>query len=346
MKSFKELMLEAISTNKKAEIGEVKFLETSLKDPHIKKLIKHISDFRIKNGDKDGTIKAVETYVIEQYASWVSQFKNKTLHETANKNALESIIFDLYQKLKIKDEEAPEFSQKTFKLLVKAVEVENPKLWPLVSIVTKKAVTPKHYFVPNSSLPKDYNSVNTAAATNDGRFIWNMDFMQNLLDFAHTKGLKPKGKKYESNGGDIPDEYSYIEFLIIHEYLHYVMADAYFHKKLGVDHDTINQVGDFRSNYELVKAGYEQLPIGLYSDHVNYDRQATYQEMVDAVLDAKKEDKEENKDSGEGEGGFKVGDKVVIPKTGEIAIIKKVSEPDENGKQQVEIEYTGEVHGK
>jgi hypothetical protein len=44
-----------------------------------------------------------------------------------------------------------------------------------------------------------------------------------------------------------------------------------------------NYATDFRSNYLLVKSGFEQLPIGLFSDHINYDRQETYDQMVDLV---------------------------------------------------------------
>jgi hypothetical protein len=43
---------------------------------------------------------------------------------------------------------------------------------------------------------------------------------------------------------------------------------------------------DFRSNYMLVKSGYEQLPIGLFSDDLNFDRELTssYPKLI-KVLD-------------------------------------------------------------
>jgi hypothetical protein len=76
----------------------------------------------------------------------------------------------------------------------------------------------------------------------------------------------------------------------------------------------INWVGDFRSNYLLVKSGYDQLPMGLFNDGINYDRQDTYKEMYDLVksefdkLDKDQQDKvkdamdEMSDDHGQGQG--------------------------------------------
>ena len=70
------------------------------------------------------------------------------------------------------------------------------------------------------------SNINTAAATPKGEFLFNKKFMQELMDFAMVEGLHPKGKKYVSNGGNIPDCYAYIEFLIIHELLHALFPQA------------------------------------------------------------------------------------------------------------------------
>jgi hypothetical protein len=128
--------------------------------------------------------------------------------------------------------------------------------------------------------------------------------MQQLINFAWLKNVKPKGKKYQANGGEIPDYYAPIEFLILHEILHLVQADNYYQKKYKANHKIINYVGDFRSNYELVKVlGKEhQLPIGLYSDFVNYDRQSSYKEMYDLVKKSLEENKENQEDQNQ-EGG-------------------------------------------
>jgi hypothetical protein len=88
-------------------------------------------------------------------------------------------------------------------------------------------------------------------------------------------------------------------------------------KKLKANPKIINWVGDFRTNYLLVKSGFEQLPIGLFSDHVNYDRQKSYKEMYDIVkaeFDKLNKDQQEkvqqamdgmgdNHEQGEGEPG-------------------------------------------
>jgi predicted metal-dependent peptidase len=95
--------------------------------------------------------------------------------------------------------------------------------------------------------------------------------------------MKPKSKKYENNGGDIPPEWCLIEFLIIHELMHYTHDDFYYTKIYKADPNIINWVGDFRNNYTMTKIGIEHLPIGLYNDHINYDRQKSYREMYNIV---------------------------------------------------------------
>jgi hypothetical protein len=52
---------------------------------------------------------------------------------------------------------------------------------------------------------------------------------------------------------------------------------------MGGNHTIHNWVGDFRNNYTMTKIGIEHLPMGLYNDHINYDRQKSYREMYDLV---------------------------------------------------------------
>jgi hypothetical protein len=103
------------------------------------------------------------------------------------------------------------------------------------------------------------------------------------MNFAYAKGMKPKSAKYKSNGGEFPDEWAPIEFLIMHEFYHYTHGDFHFSKVMGGNHTIHNWVGDFRSNYDLMKAGYAPIPGGLYNDLVNYDRQTSYREMYEIV---------------------------------------------------------------
>ena len=70
----------------------------------------------------------------------------------------------------------------------------------------------------------------------------------------------------------------------MHELLHYTYGDFAAGKRLGqYTPQEHNWASDFRSNYMLVKNGYDQLPIGLFSDHINYDRQHSYDAMVKLV---------------------------------------------------------------
>jgi len=116
---------------------------------------------------------------------------------------------------------------------------------------------------------------------------------------------------------------------------------------------------DFRSNYMLVKNGYDQLPIGLFSDHINYDRQGRYDAMVKLVHDEMKklpdplkdlfnklsqmDQHPDGGDGGDGQGGDgkgdqpnyvpKVGDTVKNNTTGELGRITAV-----NADGSVEVE--------
>jgi hypothetical protein len=66
--------------------------------------------------------------------------------------------------------------------------------------------------------------------------------------------------------------------------MHYSNDDFYYQKIIPKANNTIiNWVGDFRTNYLLVKSGYEQLPMGLFNDSINYDRQSEYIEMYRLV---------------------------------------------------------------
>jgi len=272
-------MLNEAFDNKRREFGEVKFSSTSLDDPHVKKIIDEIVN---KHGiDKAELIKGVEER-IKEFDDIAK--KSPILYDTIKKNIVEQEIFDLIEKHKIA-EKAPRFDVKIFSKLLRFIKIEHDQFFPLRNFIDHKYLyNPVIILVPSTKPEhKKFNDVDTAAATPTGEFIFCKPFMQKLIDYAHLKGITPKGKKYVSNGGEIPDEYAYIEFLIIHEFMHYTYADFHYQKKLKANPKIINWVGDFRTNYLLVKSGFEQLPIGLFSDHVNYDRQKSYKEMYDIV---------------------------------------------------------------
>ena len=272
-------MINEAFDNKRREFGEVKFSATSLDDPHVKKIIDEIvNKYGVK---KEELIKAVEDR-IKKFDDIAK--KSPILYDTIKKNIVEQEIFNLIEKHKIADK-APRFDVKIFSKLLRFIKIEHDQFFPLRNFIDHKYLyNPVIILVPSTKPEhQKFNDVNTAAATPTGEFIFCKPFMQKLIDYAHLKGITPKGKKYVSNGGEIPDEYAYIEFLIIHEFMHYTYADFHYQKKLKANPKIINWVGDFRTNYLLVKSGFEQLPIGLFSDHINYDRQKSYKEMYDIV---------------------------------------------------------------
>jgi hypothetical protein len=333
---------------KKAERGIVPFLKTKIDDAHIKEAIKRIA---AKTGAPEAKVKTDIETEIKKFDD-IAKIA-PTLYNTIKLNVIEDEAFKQLGKSKAEIKGAPKFSFVIFNKLFDYIKVEHYQFFPMKSLFNNKPKKEIRVILVPSANPenKKWNDVDTAAATPGGEFIFNKDFMQRLLDWAHMKKAKPKGKKYVANGGEFPDEYCYIEFIIIHELMHFTQGDFYYSKKYKVSPTIINWVGDFRTNYLLVKSGYEQLPIGLFNDEINYDRQNTYKEMIEIVqsefdkLNAAQKKKVGNKlkDSGDDHGKHqpspdgdnkyvpKVGDKVRLP-DGSPAIVKSIT----GGKVQVE----------
>jgi hypothetical protein len=259
--------------------GEVKFSETKITDPHIQKILKETA--RITNVP----IAEVEQDLQKKIDSFKDiAAKAPILYGTILKNIVEDQAFNLLMDHKISSPSCPRFNKAIFYQLEEQIKSDHEQFYPLRSFLNFKRIydtTP--LFTNNPDYPQ-FKDVTTACATPDGKFVFNPDFCQHLMDMAHLKQVKPKGLKYESNGGDIPDEYCYIEFVIIHEFMHYTYDDFHYQKIIqNSDPQIINWVGDFRTNYLLVKSGYEQLPMGLFNDDINYDRQDTYIQMYNLV---------------------------------------------------------------
>ena len=259
--------------------GQVKFSTTSKTDPHIKKIIAetaHLTNMSAAQVEQNMDDKIKEFESVAE--------KAPLLYNTIVKNIVEDTAFTLVQEHGIKSEGASHFSKMKFFELVYAIKSDHSQFYPLRSFLSHKRLYDAIIIFSDNPKYPEYKDVTTAAASPKGHFIFNPGFMQSLIDFAHLKQVKPKGKKYESNGGKIPDDYCYIEFVIIHEFMHYTYDDFHYQKIIPNANPTIiNWVGDFRTNYLLVKSGYEQLPIGLFYDEINYDRQGSYKEMYDLV---------------------------------------------------------------
>lgn len=307
---------------KKKNKGEVQFIKSSIADDYIQKIIAYIAKATNRShSDIEQEILMREMQSQQQFA------KAPILYETMAHNEIENIVFSMLTKATNSEPipGAPKFNVRDFNLLKDVIRRDHDLFKKMVGFVKQKMLRKPFVDVikvdPNTKQvikgggdnPNRWASIKTAAATANGEFMFNEDFMQDLLNFAYLKGIKPKGKKYSNNGGltmtfngkpvrvSFPPEYAYIEFVIIHEFFHYVYDDFYYQNMIpDADPTIINYVGDFRSNYFLVKSGYEQLPIGLFNDNINQDRFTTYKEMYDVVkneldkLDDKDKDNTKN----------------------------------------------------
>lgn len=275
---YQRLINEGFEVRKWKE-GTVKFSETKLTDPHVQKIIAETA--RVTNL----SVKEIEDDITKKLANFSDiAAKAPILYGTILKNFIENETFNLMEEHKISSPSCPKFNRKIFQQLVTRIKADHEQFYPLRSFLNhKRLYDAAVIFTDNPDYPQ-FADIPTACASPDGKFAFNADFCQTLMELAHLKQVKPKGKKYKCNGGEFPDEYCYCEFVIIHEFMHYTYDDFHYQKLIpNSDPDIINWVGDFRTNYLLVKSGYEQLPLGLFNDKINYDRQSSYKEMYDLV---------------------------------------------------------------
>jgi len=278
MKVKELVLIEAdFDIERKAE-GQVRFPVSSMNDPFVKKTIMAIARHTGKS------LQAV-TAEIEEKMNEFSGIAEKSpiLYETINKNAAEQQAFTQFWKEGVPVKDTPKFSNITFNKLVRRLRIEYDEFFPLRSYIDRR-----HLINPIIKVLEpgtaEAEKLSTAAATPGGVFLFNEQFMQQLMNYSKLKDVKPKGAKFKSNGGDFPDEYAYIEFVIMHEFMHYSNDDFYYQKIIPkANPKIINWVGDFRTNYLLTKSGFEALPMGLFNDKINYDRQREYVEMYRIV---------------------------------------------------------------
>lgn len=281
---------EVVTNNNRKAAGAVSH-KSSLGDMHIQAAIAYLSKLTGK------TKKEIEDHLTAKVKEFEDiRATSPVLYDSIAANSHEQELFKMMDQVKNQvPKGAAEFDPITFSALVRRVKAENPSIFPLRNFFNKKPLAAPRLILVPSSDPKDkqFNRIDTAAATGNGEFIFNVPFMQKIMNYAFIKKTVPKSKKYKSNGGDFPDEWAAVEFLIMHEFYHYTHGDFHYMKVMGGNPLIHNWAGDFRSNYDLIKAGYEPLPIGLYNDSINYDKQGTYKEMYEIV---EKEFKKLNKD--------------------------------------------------
>ena len=167
------------------------------------------------------------------------------------------------------------FNRATMQRLLLQMRAANQgELFPMRSIMRKTALElPVLQYTDDFPQSHPVAAVTTAAASPDGDFYFCEHFCQSLINYAHLKEVHPKSYYFGKGRDKVPEDYAYLEFLIAHEVLHYTNSDSYKHKYVnGVpNHTIINWATDFRSNNTLVRSGYEQLPLGLFSDVFNFD---------------------------------------------------------------------------
>lgn len=268
---------EALSATRK-EKGEVSFRSSTPADQHIRNVIAKISE-------DSGVPEELIDEFMENDISRLKEVQKYSpfLFDTLLKNSAESAAFSLINRsehLKNMKWDDVKFDPDVMFKLIKLIQLDH-RSWFQKGLRAprsyKRINSVRPIFVPsNNPEYKKFNDVTTAAATASGEFIFNVPFMQRLINYGNAIGIEAKGKKYVSQGGTIPDAYSYIEFLVIHELMHYAWGDFAAGKKYKQYHPTAhNWASDFRSNYILVKNGYTQLPMGLFSDDINLDRPET-----------------------------------------------------------------------
>lgn len=289
--------IEEALENKKIQAN---YKSSSLDDPQIKSVI---AKFSQESGIPQDKILEEINKEIEK-AQDLSKYSPKYLN-TMMLNIVEESLFTLIWKNRqdiSRTDPSYQFSPAIFSKLIKYIDKEHRKRYNIEqSLFPLKAQRGEDDFrhigtlnpilVP-TVLPeyKKYNNVKTAAATATGDFIFNVKFMDSLLYYGSLIGIGPnKGpakNKYVSNGGDIPDNYCYLEFLILHEIFHYVFGDfAYGRRFKQYDNRVHNIASDLRSNHILVRGGYVQLPLGLYSNDLNLDKEETknYSKLIKEV---------------------------------------------------------------
>jgi hypothetical protein len=275
---FRELISHTITEAKRLPKGVVPFRTSSEADSHIKQFISQLSlDTGVKETDIYHAL-AAEATKLEEISK-----HSPLLYATLSQNIAEQAAFELIKSsvpLQDRGNSPPQsvkFNRKIFTALINRVQYENPGFFALEDPGPQKfKVIP--YIVPilvPSEKPqyKQFNNVDTAACTANGEFIFNVPFMEQLLYYGAAIDIKPQGKKYQANGGSFPNNYCYLEFLIMHEVFHYAWGDFITGSQLPQYSSTAhNWAMDFRSNYDLVRMGFTQLPIGLFSDDLNLDR--------------------------------------------------------------------------
>lgn len=274
--SMTKELVESKSVFTRAKLGETKYSESSMSDKWVQDTIK------LYGGKDASKLEAAVKAEVKKREDHLD--KAPFMTETMRKNVVENVMFDTVFKV---DTSKELFDTVTAMKLFRQVRTQRRDFFPATNHFQEgKIISPEFIVVPTTlDSWKKYNNIDTAACTPDCVLIFNELFVEKIMQWFEYKGLqaRPNDNKYISNGGSIPDYYEPLEFLILHEIMHFVNADHFYSKSLGLNPTISNWLGDFIINHNLVKAGYSQLPMGLFCDNINFDQQANYKKMYDMV---------------------------------------------------------------
>lgn len=268
--------------------GVVSFFKTSLQDEHIKRGIKICAEWF----EVDESV--VEAQIAKKVVESKKYFEGspKLFAQIAD-NQVESALFQIFWDYQIPVPGAFSIKSHTvaFKrftmMMVNSLRMRFGLDKDRGYLKQRPLKSPGifHYSRLDGPEYKEGERVSTAYCKGTtGSYHFDMEFSQALLNFGKLKGIKPFGKIFKNRGGIVPDEFGYLETVIFHEFMHYYHDDTeYYNIKQGCSHSIMNWASDFRSNYLLAKSGFVQLPIGLYSDSINFDRQMSLDEMYETV---------------------------------------------------------------
>lgn len=287
---------------KASRSGPVKLKVSSIDDPGIQRVI------AVYAKDKGISVTDATAFFAAKVQDYVNN-ANGAMNKNARENACESVAFDLIGELDLNNadigvDREDLLDRDYFFDLTQFVIGENSSMFPLKNPYERKSVTPYFYIWPDhgpmikkDSVKKAAAQAQTAFCTPEAEMVYARKFCEELAVAAILLGAKSDSKKYKSNGGEIPDWYCYLEFVMLHELLHFVYGDHFFserrvkrikekHPKVARHaHQILNFVGDFIINWQLVKKGYVQLPLGLFSEDLNHDKYDSPEELIDFVAE-------------------------------------------------------------
>jgi len=288
---------------------------TSLSDAYIKDAVKYLKDsivgvdITVDKLENSNNIKPIldllshgkltalnieDTVITEETVdSWLKarldkskdMIKNSKIYSECLNQVACSVVFDAYQLFEELFDDEIIFDTSIVKdKLLKYIYAESDGIkgfFPLKDPVSGKNIYPSIHIVPYSEIdgktPQRFKMCTTAMATVNAEIVFNKSFCKALIRYGRATKITSSSSALVSNGGNIPDEYAYIQFLIMHELLHFKQGDIFYGKHMGLDNAPQNIAADLIINHNLVQAGYEQLPIGIFNSKLNGDNYSMHE---------------------------------------------------------------------